>query len=242
MSQDRPELCGAWAGDGLCTMPKGHNMRRLDIPSNHKCEKPVAAQEPSERLANKLGMMPTDAWRFNGIEASLVIAALYRHAAPCTRCAELEALYSKLDEHCSAGWDKCDELQAKITEHASSVNYLRLRVEQFDRAISRIGHHLHLTLAGVDTEDEHGPGGHSAEAICRKFDKQAERIKDLEALSMQSNQDHLNARKDYRTKLAKADAVILKCKEAMTWDIGGEPLPTLEIAALAAIEQYRKGE
>ena len=47
---------------------------------------------------------------------------------------------------------------------------------------------------------------------------------------------------ELRSKLAKADAVILKCKEAMTWDIGGEPLPTLEIAALAAIEQYQKGE
>jgi len=145
---------------------------------------------------------------------------------------------------CMTEADPYHELQAKITEHASIVNYLRLRVEQFDRAISRIGHHLHLTLAGVDTEDEHGPGGHSAEAICRKFDKQAERIKDLEALSMQSNQDHLNARKDYRTKLAKADAVILKVKSVLTSIAEYANAAAIHNAryALAAIEAYQKGE
>lgn len=28
-------LCGAWAGNGTCTLPKGHNMGKVDIPANH---------------------------------------------------------------------------------------------------------------------------------------------------------------------------------------------------------------
>jgi len=30
------ELCGAEAHGGPCKLPKGHNMGRLDIPSNHQ--------------------------------------------------------------------------------------------------------------------------------------------------------------------------------------------------------------
>lgn len=47
---------------------------------------------------------------------------------------------------------------------------LQARIEQFDRAITRIGHHVGAVCAGVDTEDEHGPGGHTAVAIIEKFD------------------------------------------------------------------------
>lgn len=47
---------------------------------------------------------------------------------------------------------------------------LQTRIEQFDRAITRIGHHVGAVCAGVDTEDEHGPGGHTAVAIIEKFD------------------------------------------------------------------------
>jgi len=133
-------------------------------------------------------------------------------------------------------------LEAKITENASSVNYLRLRVEQFDRAISRIGHHLHLTLAGVDTEDEHGPGGHSAEAICRKFDTQAERIKVLEAEREQLNIDLSKFMGQYgqqEKKLAKANSLIEVCHYAIR---GSSPKDAAYETALYDIEQYQKGE
>jgi len=247
MSQDRPELCGAWAGDGLCTMPKGHNMGRLDIPSNHKCEKPVAAQEPITWLVEHTYRgstvtftthHPQDIPQYLYRPEQYKVTPCYDHAAPCARCEELEQ--DLLTAYRKVGTD-----QAKITEQTLDIASLLLKVEQFDRAISHIGHHMHLTLAGVDTEEEYGPGGHSAYAICRKFDEQAERIKALEAESAKRHiglLKYAEEMKTLETKIAKADAVILKCKEAMTWDIGGEPLPTLEIAALAAIEQYQKWE
>jgi len=143
----------------------------------------------------------------------------YYEPFTCARCAELESQIRKdaLDSLSAEGQadEQLEELQAKITEQAEELRIVQANLAQLEKDFDRRN---------------------------EVVDAQAERIKALEALSMQSNQDHLNARKDYQTKLAKADAVILKCKEAMTWDIGGEPLPTLEIAALAAIEQYQKGE
>jgi len=40
-----PELCGAWAGNGLCILPKGHNMGKADIPKNHKSGKRTVTSE-----------------------------------------------------------------------------------------------------------------------------------------------------------------------------------------------------
>ena len=35
----QPKACGAWAGDGYCVLPAGHNLGRLDIPQNHKSKR-----------------------------------------------------------------------------------------------------------------------------------------------------------------------------------------------------------
>jgi len=255
MSQeDKPEPCGALAENGFCTMPKGHNMGRLDIPSNHKSE-PIAAQEPfgywhQGETDEESDFFPVSYCHGAGSDCPDCIP-LYDHAAPCAdpiawrniaspngirrfmtqkqydanpnlqkyyepftcaRCADIKQYWQER----KTWWkNKSIELQAKITEQVEELRIIRANEAQLEKDFDRRN---------------------------EVVDAQAERIKALEALSMQSNQDHLNARKDYQTKLAKADAVILKCKEAMTWDIGGEPLPTLEIAALAAIEAYQKGE
>ena len=81
MSQeDKPELCGALAENGFCTMPKGHNMGRLDIPSNHKSE-PVAAQEPFGFVRE---IWPGE-WKFSKTSSwgPEIWKPLYDHAAPC---------------------------------------------------------------------------------------------------------------------------------------------------------------
>jgi len=104
-----------------------------------------------------------------------------------------------------------------------------------------------VTLAGVDTEDEHGPGGHSAEAICQKFDAQAERIKALEA----EHAKQLSiVRDDYPLlcgRLAKANAVILQAKIALEEAVAYSTIyikifPANQRTALAAIEAYQTGE
>jgi len=92
MSQDKPELCGAWAENGFCTMPKGHNMGRLDIPSNHKCEKPVAAQEPITWLVEHTYRgstvtftthHPQDIPQYLYRPEQYKVTPCYDHAAPC---------------------------------------------------------------------------------------------------------------------------------------------------------------
>lgn len=77
------------------------------------------------------------------------------------------------------------------------------------------------------------------------IEQQAARIAALEAeVELHANNctEFIKANWDLEEKLAAANALIEQCKEAMTWEIGGEPLPTLMIAALTAIERYQKGE
>ena len=232
MSQDKPELCGAWAGDGLCTMPKGHNMGRLDIPSNHKSE-PVVAQEPifwacyaKEKLVevtNNTEYVHTFKCNF---PLTHRIVPLYDHAAPCAdpiawrniaspngirrfmtqkqydanpnlqkyyepftcaRCSELEALYSKLDEHCSAGWDKCDELQAKITEQAEELRIIRANLAQLEKDFDRRN---------------------------EVVDAQVERIKDLEANKCKPFDENLQM-KCVKALLGRTDGELESLSEKM---------------------------
>ena len=60
----------------------------------------------------------------------------------------------------------------------NEIKELQAKVEQFDRAISRIGHHVGAVCAGVDTEDECGAGGHTAVAIIGKFDELQSKVAD----------------------------------------------------------------
>ena len=41
-----------------------------------------------------------------------------------------------------------------------------------------------------------------------------------------------------RRRAERAEAILRQCDEAMMWDVGGEPLPTLMVRAREAIEAH----
>jgi len=162
----------------------------------------------------------------------------YYEPFTCARCADAEQLHYKemaertvQEEFLLAAHA---DLETKITEQAEELRIIRANEAQLEKDFDR-------------RNEEIEPWKESAMFYHGLWEKQAERTKALEALSMQSNQDHLNARKDYQTKLAKADAVILQVKDALSESVACATIyitnfPANQIKALAAIEQYQKGE
>jgi len=247
MSQDKPELCGAWAEDGFCTMPKGHNMGRLDIPSNHKSE-PVAAQEPivwACYAKDKLVEVTNNTEYVHTFKCNFPlthrIVPLYDHAAPCADPIAWRNIASP------------NGIRRFMTQKQYDANpnlqkyyepFTCARCAELDKFPSKelTWLYTHCRAIGMTCKSLSGKW---EEDIALYTANQQTKIaeQDEELCIVRANEAQLEKDFDRRNeKLAKADAVILKCKEAMTWDIGGEPLPTLEIAALAAIEQYQKGE
>jgi len=241
---------------------------RIDPQDRDYELKPVAAQEPfgywhQGETDEESDFFPVSYCHGAGSDCPDCIP-LYDHAAPCARCSELVPVEKEdANNYCwilsllgmeeegdpiheierllalregmvcadcnNTGWlenreegrypctcmteaEPYHELQAKITEQAEELRIIRANLAQLEQDFDRRN---------------------------KVVDAQAERIKDLEALSMQSNQDHLNARKDYRTKLAKADAVIEAAKGALMYYDFGNGVPQ---KAVLAIEQYQKGE
>ena len=133
------------------------------------------------------------------------------------------------------------ELQAKgeqITETDNTAN-LAQRIEQFDRAITRIGHHVSAVCAGVDTEDEHGPGGHSAVAIIEKFEALQAKVAEIteynSGLCDKSNGYVVeNARLSER--VAEQSAEIERLTKAVT----PQPLPDEAVPHAFMLEETRR--
>ena len=68
------------------------------------------------------------------------------------------------------------------------------------------------------------------------FEVYAKSVGDVEA-ALSKQCDKIDG---LQTKVADHRRVLGLAKEAMTWDVGGEPLPTLEMEALAQIEELLK--
>ena len=193
-------------------------------------DKPVAAQEPFGFVRE---IWPGE-WKFSKTSSwgPEIWKPLY--AAPCARCADAEQLHYKemaertvQEEFLLAAHA---DLEAKIAEQAERIKDLDADLAaQKDNANKMAQYsrpeYKHVVLSNGWT------CFHCGETF-NDPDKAAEHFG--------SRSDEAGCVKGMRDKLAKADAVIEVAKVALTyWE---ESTHTEQYAALAAIEQYQKGE